>query len=147
MHLAARRFGARGGAFVFLFFAASAWGDVPNPEGVELSNVEREVIQRTNDERLSRGLNSLTVSRELMERARKKSANMAAAEHLHHGVEPLSGDASENIAWNQKTPADVMHSWPHSSGHLANMLGAEDRAIGVAVANQGGGNYWTQLFR
>ncbi|ORX72981.1 hypothetical protein DL89DRAFT_265143 [Linderina pennispora] len=50
-------------------------------------------------------------------------------------------NAGENVAWNQKTPAEAMDSWVNSPHHLANILG------NFNVAGFGEqGLYWTQIF-
>lgn len=52
--------------------------------------------------------------------------------------------AGENIAYGQRTPAQVVNSWWNSDGHRANMLNANYTDIGVGYAANG--NYWTQMF-
>ena len=51
----------------------------------------------------------------------------------------------ENIAYGQRTPEEVMHSWMNSSGHRANILGAYDY-IGIGVTYKNGTYYWSQFF-
>lgn len=59
-----------------------------------------------------------------------------------------SGYAGENIAAGQSTPAQVMDSWMHSSGHKANILNSNYKKLGVGFYNGGGtyNYYWVQLF-
>jgi uncharacterized protein YkwD len=53
----------------------------------------------------------------------------------------------ENVAWNQKNPAQVVEAWMNSEGHRANILKKEYEEIGVAVAkNAKGEPYWVQVF-
>lgn len=54
--------------------------------------------------------------------------------------------AGENIAWGQRTPEQVMTGWMNSSGHRANILQESFTHIGVGYYQEGGVNYWTQLF-
>lgn len=94
---------------------------------------------------------------ELSRVARYKSQDMANNKYFSH-TSPTYGSpfnmiknfgikyrsAGENIAYGQRTPAQVVNSWWNSAGHRANMLNANYTDIGVGyVAN---GNYWTQMF-
>ena len=105
----------------------------------------------------SRGLKPLNANWELSRVARYKSQDMANNKYFSH-TSPTYGSpfnmiknfgikyrsAGENIAYGQRTPAQVVNSWWNSAGHRANMLNANYTDIGVGyVAN---GNYWTQMF-
>jgi uncharacterized protein YkwD len=48
----------------------------------------------------------------------------------------------ENIAYNQRTPADVMNTWIGSSGHNQNMLSASYRRVGICHYQR----RWGQIF-
>ncbi len=50
--------------------------------------------------------------------------------------------SGENIAYNQRTPADVMNTWIRSSGHNQNMLGANYRRVGICHYQR----RWGQIF-
>ncbi len=55
----------------------------------------------------------------------------------------------ENIAAGYVTAADVFQAWKNSSGHNANMLGANYRVMGLARVYTAGSNfcwYWTNDF-
>lgn len=117
----------------------------PSAEEGELSEVERLVVELTNQERIKRGLPPLEVSENLLTLSRHKSANMARLRNLDHGVSPRP-QGGENIAWNQRTAQEVVRSWMNSSGHRANILSRRYSKIGVGVAN-GNGPYWTQMFQ
>ena len=53
----------------------------------------------------------------------------------------------ENIAWNQKSPKDVVRAWMESEDHRENILHADYTEIGVAVAkNKKREPYWVQVF-
>jgi uncharacterized protein YkwD len=54
--------------------------------------------------------------------------------------------AAENIAYGQKTPAEVMKGWMNSSGHRANILSKNAQYIGIGVQYKNGVYYWTQFF-
>ena len=122
-----------------------------------ITSFEQQVIDLTNEKRASRGLKPLNANWELSRVARYKSQDMANNKYFSH-TSPTYGSpfnmiknfgikyrsAGENIAYGQRTPAQVVNSWWHSAGHRANMLNANYTDIGVGyVAN---GNYWTQMF-
>jgi uncharacterized protein YkwD len=50
--------------------------------------------------------------------------------------------SGENIAYNQRTPGDVMDTWIRSSGHNQNMLGANHRRVGICHHQR----RWGQIF-
>jgi len=54
--------------------------------------------------------------------------------------------AGENIAWGQRSAAEVHRSWMNSSGHRRNILGSGYGRIGVGLEECGGRMYWTQIF-
>lgn len=54
--------------------------------------------------------------------------------------------AGENIAYGQRTPAEVMNGWMNSEGHRANILSSKVAYIGIGVAQRNGVYYWTQFF-
>lgn len=54
-----------------------------------------------------------------------------------HGV--LGRSAAENVAYGQRSLAEVMEGWKRSSGHAANMRLAGLTRMGIAEA----GSYWT----
>jgi uncharacterized protein YkwD len=118
---------------------------VPNPQGVELTEVERLVIHYTNLERMKRGLPPLKVSPTLQNLSRRKAQNMAKSNNLNHGISPQT-PGGENIAWNQSTAKEVVRSWMNSDGHRANILNRNYSTIGVGLG-QGNGPYWAQMFQ
>ena len=118
---------------------------LPNPQNVELSDIEREIIQLTNQERMKRGLPALIVSGPLLNLSRQKSTNMARTKNLSHSVAPRP-PGGENIAWNQANAKEVVRSWMNSDGHRANILSRRYSTIGVGMA-LGNGPYWTQMFQ
>ena len=54
--------------------------------------------------------------------------------------------AGENIAYGQRSPAEVVNAWMNSEGHRANILSTSFSGIGVACYEQGGVLYWAQFF-
>ena len=50
--------------------------------------------------------------------------------------------SGENIAYNQRDPADAMKSWTSSAGHNANMLNAGYKRVGICYYQR----RWGQIF-
>ena len=56
-------------------------------------------------------------------------------------------NVSENLAWGQKTPAEVVKTWLASPGHCRTMMDAMSRSTGVGFATGAAGKtFWTQLY-
>lgn len=120
-------------------------------------NYESEVVRLVNDKRSQNGLKPLAANWELSRVARYKSQDMVDKKYFSH-TSPTYGSpfdmmrsfgisyrtAGENIAYGQKTPAEVVDAWMNSSGHRANILNASYTQIGVGYVSNG--NYWTQMF-
>lgn len=121
---------------------------------------EQEVIRLVNVERAKYGLKPLTENWELSRVARYKSSDMATSKYFSH-TSPNYGSpftmmknfgirfssAGENIAYGQRSAAEVMNGWMNSSGHRQNILNANFTQIGVGYAvNANGTPYWTQMF-
>lgn len=136
-------------------------GQVINiPEASPLKTFEEEVARLVNAERAKAGLAPLTLNWQLSRVARYKSQDMIDRGYFAH-QSPTYGSpfdmiesfgirfsaAAENIAYGQKTPADVMKSWMSSPGHRSNILSGNVSEIGVGAAKAYNGTfYWTQLF-
>lgn len=125
-----------------------------------ISDYEKEVVRLVNVERSNRGLITLKISTQCAKVARLKSQDMANKGYFSH-TSPTYGSpfrmmesfgirfsaAGENIAYGQKTPAEVMRGWMNSPGHKANILSPSYTYIGVGLAkNKSGVKYWTQEF-
>ena len=118
---------------------------------------ETEVIRLVNVQRAQNGLAPLAENWELSRVARWKSQDMSSNGYFSHNS-PTYGtpfqmmrsfgltyrSAGENIAYGQRTPAEVMDAWMNSSGHRANILNSSYTHIGVGYCERG--NYWTQMF-
>jgi uncharacterized protein YkwD len=124
-----------------------------------LAGYEAEVIRLTNVERAKAGCAALTTDARLTNAARLHSQDMVTKNFFSHTGsngstfvtrEQAAGypsPSAENIAWGQRTPADVMNAWMNSAGHKANILGCGSHAVGVGVVlTAGGAPYWTQDF-
>ena len=127
---------------------------------VTTSSQENEVARLVNAERAKAGLPALKFNWELSRVARYKSADMANKGYFSHNS-PTYGTpfqmmenfglrfsaAGENIAYGQRTPAEVMRDWMNSPGHRNNILSRSYTEIGVGLAkNKNGVCYWTQMF-
>ncbi len=130
------------------------------PDTQSLSSHEQQVFELVNKERASRGLALLKLNSELSRVARIKSQDMIDKKYFSH-TSPTYGSpfdmmqkfgfkfsaAGENIAYGQKTAAEVMNSWMNSAGHRANILSEAYTTIGIGVAKTASGTlYWTQEF-
>ena len=130
------------------------------PDTKSLSSYEQQVFELVNKERTSRGLPALKYSNDVAYVARLKSQDMINKKYFSH-TSPTYGSpfemmeqfglrfsaAGENIAYGQKTAAEVMNAWMNSSGHRANILSSAYTTMGVGVAKAANGTlYWTQMF-
>ena len=118
---------------------------------------ESEVVRLINEQRAQYGLSALAANQELSQVARYKSEDMASKGYFSH-ESPTYGSpfqmmqtfgisyrtAGENIAYGQKTPAEVVNAWMNSSSHRANILNASYTQTGVGFCANG--SYWTQMF-
>jgi uncharacterized YkwD family protein/spore coat assembly protein SafA len=130
------------------------------PDTNSLASYEQQVFELVNKERSSRGLATLKYSNDVAYVARLKSQDMINKKYFSH-TSPTYGSpfemmeqfglrfsaAGENIAYGQKTAAEVMNAWMNSAGHKANILSTAYTTIGVGVAKAANGTlYWTQEF-
>ena len=128
----------------------------PDNSQTSASAFEKEVFDLTNAFRAENGLKPFTWSQELSNVAKAHSDDMSARNFFSHnnpdGKSPFDRmkdygisftAAAENIAYGQKTPAQVVEAWKNSAGHRANMLG-NYQMLGVGYCADG--NYWTQNF-
>jgi uncharacterized YkwD family protein/spore coat assembly protein SafA len=130
------------------------------PDTNSLASYEQQVFELVNKERSSRGLATLKYSTDVAYVARLKSQDMINKKYFSH-TSPTYGSpfemmeqfglrfsaAGENIAYGQKTAAEVMNAWMNSAGHKANILSTAYTTMGVGVAKAANGTlYWTQEF-
>ncbi len=130
------------------------------PDTNSLASYEQQVFELVNKERVARGLGTLKYSTDVAYVARVKSQDMIDKKYFAH-ESPTYGSpfkmmekfglrfsaAGENIAYGQKTAAEVMNAWMNSAGHRANILSQTYTTIGVGVAKAANGTlYWTQEF-
>jgi uncharacterized protein YkwD len=125
------------------------------------SEYEDRVIDLVNQERTKRGLTALVRSEGLTNAARYQAADMSQDNYFSHYTKDrvngqlvkvcdpwerianyYSGANGENAAAGYFSPEAVMNAWMNSSGHRANILDPDGRAIGVGFYK----NYWIQDF-
>lgn len=133
----------------------------PESTAIDLSDpiaFAGEIFRLTNVERANAGLSELTETSELTQIAMIR-ANEIVGSFSHTRPDGRScftvfGDngvsyrrAGENIAYGQRTPADLMQAWMNSAGHRANILKEEYNHLGVGVVANGSGRlYFVQSF-
>ncbi|MDO5422444.1 MAG: CAP domain-containing protein [Eubacteriales bacterium] len=117
-----------------------------------------QVVNLVNEERAKAGLSALTIQPALTAAANVRAQEIKQTfSHTRpngtsfstvlkeQGVSYMG--SGENIAYGQKTPAQVMEGWMNSDGHRANILNASFKNIGVGYyQDERGVNYWVQLF-
>jgi uncharacterized protein YkwD len=126
---------------------------------VKLTKEEKAFIDLTNAERKKAELAPVVPNAKLMAAAKGHAANMAKQDKFGHVLDEKKpqdrvldagykyAKTAENIAWNQKTPKEVVGVWMNSEIHKNNILGADFTEIGVAVVkNAKGEPYWVQVF-
>ncbi len=144
--------------YFFLCLSLSALA-AESVEALALTADEQAVVDQTNAQRAKAGKAALKPNALLFDVARKHAEAMAKANELNHRLHGKNSadrvDASgykwmtvsENIAWNQRSVAEVMEGWMHSDGHRTNLLGGDITEIGVGIANDSQGQpYWVQVF-
>lgn len=121
--------------------------------------LEASVVKLTNSARAKAGCAAVRTDSRLRSASRVHSADMAKRNYFSHetpeGITPWQraedagypNPSAENIAHGYPTAKAVVDAWMASSGHRANILNCESKAVGVGVYLGGdGGPYWTQMF-
>ena len=124
-------------------------------DSTELNNIRQEILKLVNQKRLSLWLNALTMNDKLLKSAQIHAEDMAIHNYLSHtNLDGKNVDyrvkaqgynysfVGENIAWNQRTPQQVMDSWMNSPGHKANILSKDFKEIWIWLQNR----YRVQVF-
>lgn len=127
-----------------------------SPKGTEPGIIETPdslqiLLKLHNDQRELKGRSGFQLDPYLSQYAQKHSDWMASANKLKHSsIGALMNKYStvgENIAWNQKTEAEVVDAWMHSSGHRANIMNRNFTKIGFGISyNRNGEPYWCTCF-
>lgn len=125
-----------------------------------VSETAKETARLVNLERAKAGLPTLTIDSQLSKIATTKADDMNKNDYFAH-TSPTYGDPwdmakhfgytyrsfGENIAYGQKTPAEVVNAWMNSPGHKANILNKSYTNIGAGISkNSQGRIYWVHMF-
>ncbi len=121
------------------------------------SSYATQVLKLVNAERAKAGLSALTTNTTLTSAAnvRAKETKTLFSHTRPDGSSCFTAltqagvnykTAGENIAYGQKTPAEVVKAWMESPGHRANIMNANFHKVGIGVYQTGGVIYWSQLF-
>ncbi|MFT4143660.1 MAG: CAP domain-containing protein [Mobilitalea sp.] len=121
------------------------------------SSYAAQVLKLINAERAKEGLSALTTNTTLTSAAnvRAKETKTSFSHTRPDGSSCFTAltqagvtykTAGENIAYGQKTPAEVVKAWMESPGHRANIMNANFHKVGIGVYQTGGVIYWSQLF-
>ena len=109
----------------------------------ELLQIEQNIIDFTNAERVRHGRTPLEVDPGLMRSAREHAAWMTNRRSMVHTSQPVA----ENIAMGQRDSRQAVNAWMNSSGHRANILNSGYSRIGAAAYRTPSGTiYWCQQF-
>jgi uncharacterized protein YkwD len=115
----------------------------PAKNGNDLIEVEKQIVEQTNAQRVKYGLPPLAVDQGLLQSARTHTAWMTNNHTLQHTTKPVG----ENIAMGQRTTDEAVNDWMNSPGHRANILNGSYKRIGVAAYQAADGTiYWCQEF-
>ncbi len=125
----------------------------------ELSELEKELLQLTNEERKKEKLPPLKANPLLFKVARAHAANMAKQGKMEHNLDGKTpgqrlkqagykyGFSGENIASGDYPLAVVMKAWMESAGHRKNILGKNFTEIGLGIVKDPKGvPYFAQVF-
>ncbi|SFR81910.1 CAP domain-containing protein [Anaeromicropila populeti] len=128
-----------------------------NTSDNEAESYAKEVLDLVNKERTSRGLSELTTTTSLRDAANKRAVEIEQSfSHTRpNGTSPFTAleeygvsyqAAGENIAYGQRTPAEVVEAWMNSEGHRKNILSESFGKMGVGYYKKNNTIYWVQLF-
>ena len=116
-----------------------------------------EVVRLVNSERAKEGLAALQMDSSLNSAAQVRAKEIVTSfSHTRpNGSNCFTAlseagikynGSGENIAYGQKTPAEVVNAWMNSAGHRANIMSTKFTKIGVGCHNSNGTYYWSQFF-
>ena len=142
--------------FGFLLIAISL---LVGPSLMSLSLSPDQILNLLNQDRLSHGLDQLSLSPTLTLAALAKADDMISKNYFSHvapdGTSPWHwfkslgynyAYAGENLAVGFTDPADLENSWMASPSHRANILSPFYSDVGVAVINRNNTNIIVQFF-
>jgi uncharacterized protein YkwD len=130
---------------LLLASGVSVWGASIDPvqPALQLNKVEQGIIDSTNAQRAASGLPPLAIEPTLEVRARNHAAWMTNNRSMQHSGQ----NCGENIAWGQRSVAEVVAVWMNSPGHRANILNGGYRKMAAAAYTAADGSiYWCEQF-
>lgn len=140
---------------ICLFGSNTAQAKTQKVSGTARYDYAFQVLKLVNQERAKVGAKKLEMDEDLLKAAMKRTAETVVSfSHTRpNGRDCFTMDSKihgENIAWGMGggngTPAQVMNSWMHSSGHKKNILNTGYKSIGIGCINTSDGIYWVQNF-
>ena len=128
-----------------------------NDKPTENVDFEQEVLRLVNVERAKQGLSNLSTTTSLRNAAYKRATEIQQvfSHDRPNGTSCFTvldefgisyRACGENIAWGQRTPAEVVNAWMNSEGHRKNILSPSFGKLGVGCYVKNNTLYWTQLF-
>jgi uncharacterized protein YkwD len=131
--------------------------EVPDGSNYDSLSYAEQVVVLVNQERAAYGLQALRLSASVTDAAmiRAKEIQSVFSHTRPNGSsfgtalkesQVSYRGAGENIAYGQPSAKAVVDAWMNSEGHRANILNADFTTIGVGHLQNGGTNYWVQLF-
>ena len=127
----------------------------PQASTMPLAEIQKQLLESVNSERVNSGAQPLVMNSELNRLAQIKAENMYKHKECSHESPELGmvydqyrnagltyWAAGENIAYNQRTIAEVMNAWMNSEGHRANILLGRYNNVGFGYYK----GYWVQQF-
>jgi uncharacterized protein YkwD len=134
----------------------------PDPAPPAGAQIVLDLVNLVNLERRNQGLAPLTVNAKLTRAAQIHADDMARLDRMEHTLNGVAQPTlqsraehvgyafswlGENIAYNFPDAGSVHFAWMNSSGHRANILGANFTEVGIAIArNSRGELYYCQVF-
>ncbi|SET25729.1 CAP domain-containing protein [[Clostridium] polysaccharolyticum] len=118
---------------------------------------QQQVIDLVNKERRAAGLSTVTTTSKLESAAYKRAEEIVEVfDHTRPDgtsfysvlgeYQILYTACGENIAWGQRTPAEVMEGWMNSPGHRQNILSSKYGKVGIGYYTVNNRAYWVQIF-
>lgn len=125
--------------------------------GQTTGSYQQQVIDLINKERSAAGLSKVTTTAALENAAYKRAKEIVDVfSHTRpdgsscftvlkeYNISYMA--CGENIAWGQKTPAEVMNAWMNSDGHRKNILSSNFGKVGIGYYVVNNTAYWVQMF-
>jgi uncharacterized protein YkwD len=124
------------------------------------AKVVEELVKLVNAERMKEGLKPVTLNAELTAAAQGHAENMAKQKKMEHVLDGKTPQdrikaagykgkrGTENVAFGQQDPEEVMKLWMNSPPHRRNILNGALQEIGVGIGQEEktGHLYWCQCF-